>query len=262
MINEEVIELLRKQFYLLMQKDEELQDLTLSLSTEQQFTKIKDKSKSTIYIVVKFLEGTLNYNEKLLPFTITAISERNKFELCQKLMSIFAETNNLTTDEVADVTITQSYANPVITSNFVEIYEGYHNVIQLSGMMMITKNANSFQLSFKNESGEYEDVDTITNTFSFDNTLDTQPFFNSNNITQSKAKFGTITINATLYLTDTELVNKVVKIAFKQLSNDTKFSLKLKHKNGLELIEDFKLVNYTSEKAIGQLQVCSITFTI
>ena len=30
----------------------------------------------------------------------------------------------------------------------------------------------------------------------------------------------------------------------------------------LELIEDFRLVNYTSEKAIGQLQVCSITFTI
>lgn len=260
MINEEVIELLRKQFYLLMKKDEELQDLTLSLSTEQQFTKIKDKSKDTIYIVVKFLEGTLNYNEKLLPFTITAISERNKFELCQKLLTTYAETYNLTTNE--DQTITQTYANPVITSNFVEIYEGYHNIIQMSGMMMITRNANSFQLSFKNESGEYEDVDTITNTFSFDNTLDTQPFFNSNNITQSKAKFGTITINATLYLTDTELVNKVVKIAFKQLSNDTKFSLKLKHKNGLELIEDFRLVNYTSEKAIGQLQVCSITFTI
>lgn len=260
MINEELMELLRRQFYLIIQKDEDMKNLKLALSNEQQFAKLSDKSKDTIYIVVKFLEGTLNYQEKLLPFTITAISERNKFELSQKLLTIFAETYNLQSNN--EGTITQSYTNPVITSNFVEVYEGFHNVIQMSGMFLITEKANSFQLSYIDDNGEEKEVETITNTFSFDNTLDTQPFFNSQNMTKSTAKFGTITINATLYLVDNELMNKVVKIAFKQLPNNTKFNLKLKHKNGLELNEEFKLVNYTSEKAIGQLQVCSLTFTM
>lgn len=259
MMNEQVVELLTKQFYLSMREDDELKDLKLSISTEQQFAKIQDKTKNTIYIVIKFLEGTLNYQEKLLPFTLTAISERNKYELCLKLFTLFADKYNLTTNN--EGTMTQSYASPVVVSNFVEIYEGWHNVIQMSGMMLVTKNANSFQLSFMKENGEYEEVDTITSTFSFDNTLDTQPFFNSNNITQSKARYGTITINIALYLTDIELINKVLKIAFKQLSNDTTFDFKLKHKNGLELVDSFKLVNYTTEKAIGQLQVCSMTFT-
>ena len=132
----------------------------------------------------------------------------------------------------------------------------------MSGMFLVTEKANSFQLYYINDNGEEEEVETITNTFSFDNTLDTQPFFNSQNMTKSNAKFGTITINATLYLVDNELMNKVVTIAFKQLTNNTKFNLKLKHKNGLELNENFNLVNYTSEKALGQLQVCSLTFTM
>lgn len=260
MINEEIMELLRRQFHLIMLNDEELQNLNLSLSTEQQFTILGKKSKNTIYIVVKFLEGTLNYKEKLLPFTITAISEQNHFILCQKLLTLFADTYNLKSND--EGTMTQSYASPVVTENFVEVYDGFHNVIQMSGMFLVTEKSNSFQLYYINDNGEEELVETITNTFSFDNTLDTQPFFNTNNFTQSKAKFGTITINTTLYLVDNELMNKVVKIAFKQLTNNTKFNFKLKHKNGLEFNEEFNLVNYTSEKALGQLQVCSLTFTM
>ena len=63
----------------------------------------------------------------------------------------------------------------------------------------------TIKVTYNNEEIE---VETITNTFSYDNTLDTQPYFNSKNMTKSTAKFGTITINITLYLVDNEMLNR------------------------------------------------------
>ena len=262
MITDDLIELIKRQISYTMQENEELYGkYKVIVSSELQYNKIKNKEHNTIYMVVRFLPASLNYGQKLLPIVITAISERYSVKVCQQLLMDFAEKYNLHCNE--DSTVQQVYSSPSVTSNFNEVFDGFRSTLTMSGTYLITENANPYHLEYQKEDGSFEEVPAITLSVSFDNSLDMQPFFNSSNFTKSKAKFATLTLNFSIYLTNNELSNKTLKIAYKQLPIDTNFSFKVKHLQGIEFLgENFKLVNMTTQKNIGELQMCVLTFTL
>lgn len=262
MITEVVLDLIKRQFYYTMQDDIDFyENYKVIVTSELQYNKLKNKEKNTLYMVVRFLPASLNFGQKLMPITITAISERFSIKVCQRLLMDFAEKYNLTVNE--DNTIQQVYTSPSVTSNFNEVYDGFRSILTMSGTYLITENANPYHLEFKKEDGTFEEIPAITLSVSFDNSLDTQPYFNSMNFTQSKAKFGTLTLNFTVYLTNNELTEKTLKIAYKSLPIDTEFVFKIKHLQGLEFLgEKFKLVNITTQKNVGELQMVVLTFTL
>lgn len=264
MINVDTItELLIRQFAEIMAKDSDYYSAYhILFSNEQQFMKEQDREKGAIYIVVKFLPASLNFGQTILPITINAIAERNKIEVCQKLLLEYAQTYNLTNNE--DLTIKQTYTSPAVSSNFNEIFDGFRSLFYMSGTFLISANSNPISVYV---SGEESALDCITAALDFNVQLDTQPFFDTNNITKSIAKIGTLTLNFTSYLTDIEVINKVLAIATVDLEKapdgiNTTFNFDIVFRNGYALKNvAFKLVNAAMEQNIGELPVIGLTFT-
>lgn len=229
---------------------------------KKRFEELKNNPKQ-IFIVVKFLPATLNYGQVLMPVLINAIGEKNKLEKCYHLLMEYAEIYNLEFN--VDKTIKQYYQSPTVLSNFNEIGDGFRSLISLSGTFQISENSNDFELVYKYTEDNVSKsiiVPAISLNGSFDVQLESQAFYDVSERTTSTGKVGTFVINCTCYLDDTVLVNKCLKIATKQLSVNTTFNFDLVFKNGLNLEnETFKMANFTFEKSIGNLPVCTITFT-
>ena len=116
-------------------------------------------------------------------------------------------------------------------------------------------------------SGEENEVQCITLGVNFDIQLDSQPFFSTNNFTKSVGMYGTFTINFATYLTNTNLINKALAVALKDLSKqpegvNTNFNFDIVFKNGFKINNvNFKLVNFSIQQNLGEMPVASLTFT-
>ncbi len=244
---------------------------SFTITNEMQFVKDKRKKEDLknnpkmIFIVVKFLPATLNYGQTLMPIVVNAIAEKNKLDVCYNLLIQYAETYNLQFNN--DETIRQYYSSPVVLSNFNEIGDGYRSLINLSGTFQISENANQVYVEYINDNNIVIDVPVISSTLSYDIQLESQSFYGVTDRTKSRGRVGTLCLNLAMYLTDEELCNKALKIMLQYNSDypkrsDTSFFFNLIFKNGLKEEKlEFKLANFTMEQKIGELPVCTMTFT-
>jgi hypothetical protein len=272
MINvETIMNLLTKEILEIMHSDEEYySQFTVILSNEQQFVKTADRKSGNIYIVVKFMEATLNFGQSVLPITISAVSERNKLEACQKLLLELAQAYNLTSSD--DGTIKQVFTSPSVLSNFADVDFGFRSLMFMSGTFLISENSNpitSLMASAENfgEEAEAVLVNTISINANFDIQLDSQSFTTESNFTKSVGKIGTFTMNFTVYLQDDEFVNMVMAVVLKDTTSmpdgiNSTFYFDLAFKNGSGFSSTpFKLANCTFQQNIGELPIMSMTFT-
>lgn len=140
----EITRIIREQFEeIIYNGDCSYREYFISVAEEQDFNRIEDKSPNHIYIVVKYLKASINYSQTLLPVLIDAISENGKLDVCKKLLSEYAEMNNLKMTN--DDTVRQFYTLPQVSSNFEEIYDGYRSILEMSGTFLINKNGNSYR---------------------------------------------------------------------------------------------------------------------
>lgn len=235
------------------------------LKNEQMFVKNTDRQKTgNIYIVVKFLPADINYNQNIVPITITAVSEYNNLEVCQRLLMEYAQTFNLV-DEISDdkISYNQTYTTPQIMSSFNEVFYGYRSTFLMSGTFFLSYNSNYSELYYISIDGQEIPVDTITFSQDFSIQLDTQPFFNTNNFTKSIGKFGTHVINFTIFLTDNELCNLILDIVNGKVDNgvENTFKFKIKYNNGQGCEKNFKLSSFNSAQNIGEMPIISCVFT-
>ena len=132
---------------LLQVMDEEYnyyKDYKVVLAKEQEFIKLKQAEPKAIYIVIKFGSASINFSQTVIPITLTAMSEQNKLDVCQKLLTDFVNKYNLVSNE--DSTIRQIYELPVVTSNFNKVFEGFRSVLFVNGYFVISKNAMFYKL--------------------------------------------------------------------------------------------------------------------
>lgn len=340
----EVINIIRNSLLEIMDEDYYYyKDYNVVLAKEQEFIKLKQAKPNSIYIVIKFGSASINFSQTVLPITLTAMSEQNKLDVCQKLLSDFVNKYNLETSD--DSTIRQIYELPVVTSNFNKVFEGFRSILFVNGYFVISKNANFYELESAKEDTSYHYNEEYINNFSIENDkfligvnnkegtysftysygswyvngfetnleeiktkygitfnlkvgasmlpnseelfkivydnlwepipllsfnfnadfqLDSQPFFNRSNFSESIAKYGVLSFNINTYmLNDIDIVNKAFQMALKQTdaSINKTFKLKIKLKNGIELQDKFKLLSVNSQQNIAEIPVVSLSFT-
>lgn len=263
---EDIMNIIKQQFVELMQEDYEYyKKYNIKLANEQYYIDPEDrKEPGNIYIVVKFLPADINYKQNIVPFSITAVSEHNGLEVCQKLLLEYAQTYNLIDDFTENgITYNQTYTTPQVTSNFTEVYFGYRNTFFMSGTFLLSYSINPSKIYYIDENNNEILVEAITFSEDFSVQTDTQPFFNTNNFTTSIGKYGTHTINFSTYLTDDVLCNKVLDIVNGLITNgvDNSFVFKIKYKNERFVERTYKLISYIRAQDVGQLPIITCSFT-
>lgn len=108
----------------------------------------------------------------------------------------------------------------------------------------------------------WEDVPLLTFNLNLDLQLDSQPFFNRNNFTESRTKYGVLSFSINTFLLDNvDIINKAVMIALKRGNIDEIFKLRIILKNGVTLEDNFKLLSVNTQQEIAQIPAISLGFT-
>lgn len=260
---DEILFMIRNNLIEVMEDDYEYyKNYDVVIAKEQEFIKTKDIDPNKIYIVVSFGSTDVYYGQMALSVVLKVMSEENKLDTAQNLLMSFAVKYNLTWDD--DKMIYQVWQSPTINSNFNVVHTGFRSILTTSGMLMIAKNANPSHLEFQYTDGVFKEIPSITFSEGFTNQLDTQPYFNSSNFAKSRAKFGTLTFTITMYLTNDELITRALKIAYRKISNDTIFRIKVAHlqDDDLTFEDDFRLLDLSSERVLGEFQMIALTFML
>lgn len=234
------------------------------IENEQQFEKDKKKNTSkTIYVVLHYLEATINYGQTILPFTINILGEQNSTEVAQKLFLDYALTYNLKQND--DLTIQQFYSSPTIMNNFEEVYSGFRSLMYLSASFRIVENSlNLKSIKYKKDDGTYYEIPKLSAIINGNIQVDSQAFFSSKSLALSKPKIKALTLSITSYLYNEEFYNKILKLmlGIEEDNLNNEFTLNIEYTNGIILNDvKFVYVDATTQNKIGELDSISITFT-
>lgn len=230
------------------------------VANEQAYINNLEKKENTIYIVVKFLQATMPYGQIVLPFNITAVSEENNIEKCQRLLFDFSQEYNLKNDSTGQ--IKQFYTTPVVLNNFNVVGKGFRSVLMINATFLISKNIlNIDKIQYKKDDGTYEDLEIINFNLNYENQIDTQAFSENGSKCISVGMIGVLSFNISLYFNDNELTNKILDIMFKNGQVNQTFTFRLTFKNGYDTGDiEYKLVNSPIVFNLGELPMASFTF--
>lgn len=196
-----ILNMIKTQLLELMDEEYNLyKDYNVIIAKEQDFDKhAKNGLKpKTIYIVIKFGGASINYGQTVLPVTFTVLSEQNKCEIAQTLLTDYVNKYNLESNQ--DLTIKQVYESPSVSSNFNIVYEGYRSVLNVTAFFVISENANFFEYW-------YYKLDNFTINNENDNIFKSELINEQTFITKIKNIFGNI--------------NQKFKITFEKKSEET-----------------------------------------
>lgn len=231
---DKVFNIIKEQMVSIMAADPEFYGkYNIILSNEQQFVKNKDRSPYNIYIVVKFMAASLVYGQTLLPVNINAIAEQNKIEVCQRLLLEYAQTYTLGDDinisaaengdenDNSTYVIKQVYQSPQVMSNFNSVFEGFRSLFFMSGTFLVGKDSNpikeiTYYASADAETGTK--INFVDASWNFSIQLDSQGFYGTDSITESKSKLGTLGVFVVLQVVSNDFCNKIKAIAFRDKS--------------------------------------------
>lgn len=207
---------------------------TFVLENEQVYVNPKDrKEPNKIYIVLKVLPSNISFGVSSVPITLTAVSEQNHIEACQRLLTEYAQAYNFVKGKtIENLYYNQNYKAPASMSSFTEMFTGYRNTFILSGTLILSYNAihtkyiyyNHYNLygeeqnySIKNTS-DYIDLDIVTKNESTVFSMDTQPYSDNYNFSESSPKFAAGSMTFWIYLTNNDFCKKVLKLKHKKKS--------------------------------------------
>ncbi len=269
-IQTKIVRLLRNQFADIVNSDRfygQFSHLKLYIAREEEFIKTQQSQnldKNAVYIVIKFGTAVLNYLQTVAPITIIALAEQSNVIPVQDLLTAFSTTYNY--NKTANGEISQFYSLPEISSNFNDVFNSYSSVYLMNGSFLICGDSNYNTLTYYyEENGEEktEEILWLSKSINSDISLDTQPFYNTNNFASSVGSFGTFSFNITSYLMKNKFCEKCIKVAYGELDNvNTKFKIKIEYKNGFTCTREYRLSNYGETVQIGELTGVSLTFAL
>ena len=277
---EKMMEIIKKQFLEVMNNDPDFYgQYKIILTNEQQYVKEKDRQTNNIYIVVKFIPGSINFGQNIVPVNFNALGEGNKLDVCQRLLLEYAQQFNLcdpinvSKTESGDgnaYIIKQVYTQPQVLSNFNSTWNEFRSLFFMSGTFLVGKNSIPIKtITYYENSDDTEgtSIDFINTSWDFSVQLDSQAFYGTNSRTDSESKISTLTLSIASYLIDNPLCNKIIGMAFdlEDLAPNgikEKFYLTIEFANGIVINKmKFKLVNANSPQNIGEFPMISMTFT-
>lgn len=209
--------------------DDVFQNMSIQISTEQAFFKEKSLKPETIYIIIKYLQSSIEFKQKTQPIQLFALSEANSLDHVKMILDKFSEDNNWRLESVTEnnstTYIKQQYSNPVVISNFNEVSYGYRSVVYVSGTLFYLPKV----LDIKNVKitigNTVYDIEPLNFQINYSMTGNTQQIA-GNNIAQTVKSVATVSISMTLPLYDVGYVTTISSIMNGTTTGNTTFNIK------------------------------------
>ena len=257
----------------------------IEVSDEQSFNKKRNESKiekGTVYVVVRFGSGSINYGSSVTPISLYVMGTANKVKPTQLLLSVFASawtTKNLGEGLISEDGVSlelerasQVWNTPEIITNFNEVDSDFKNLFRLTGNVVIGSSAVRvgkliyiYDTSNNNypslPASGWEEISIMSFRDGYRASLDSQPFGNTNGFAKSEVNFSTYTFSVSTYLLDNHLGADVLAIrGFRNRSGSgimSKFSpndqmkIKLEFNNGFTNFPNSGESSSSSDTVLG-----------
>jgi len=253
------------------------------LENENIYVNPEDRKKpNNIYIVLKVLPATMTYGVANVPITLTAVSEQNHIDACQRLLTEFSQSFNLIKGRTeSGFFYNQNYKAPSSMSSFNEMFAGYRNVFILSGSILLAYNSIQTKIVYYNhynlygEEGngglnttDFEELEIVSRNESTLVSMDTQPYSNNNNFSESSPKFASGNFGFWIYLVNNDFCKKVLKLKHKKKSiQENYFAFGVKYfidddsDFNETFVEIYRLQSCVINENAGELPTLNVTFT-
>lgn len=259
--------------------DEELYNtikgITVYVDDEQNYLKRKEVQSNSIYIVVKFGSASINYGASACPLSLIIFSTENKIKPVQKLLNAFCARWTLQPLQNWP-TAQQSWNTASVAQNFMEMGNAYRSLLTMPGVVVIGKDVldiDKIYYVFDEDEGRdgMEEIDIISYSDQFNNSLDTQPFGNTHGRATSVSKFSVFAFIISTYLTDSRFVRDCLlasgyfdpseKDDLEKGQNHT-FKFIIIYSNGYTIRNsEFKMTSMAVSKHIGAVNTLAVGFT-
>ena len=199
--------------------------INLVVCEEQVFAKQRSFLPNTIYVVIKYLQSTIQFYTETMPIQIMITSEQNQLHIAQAIANEFALTYNWYKQDLEinnqNVFVKHQYTSPIVASNFMDVGSGYRSVIYFTGTIFEMDNyVDVSEITIDNV--EYE---VIGYSDSYSMTGNTQPVGNSRLATTEKS-MATLTLGFDIPMLNNDLIKKVFAIRQGKISGNTEFAIK------------------------------------
>lgn len=199
----------------------------IEVSDEQYFRK-QEKNRTlrrgTVYLIVRFSAGSINYGSSVTPISIYGLGVANQVKPVQLLLGTFASywtTKNLGEGLASQAeNMLQVWNTPEVVSNFNVLDDDWRNLYRVTGNIVIGPHAVRlgtltyyYKKIVNNQEVETsENISIMTFQDAYHASLDSQPFGNTNGFAQSEVNLSTYTFSISTYLLDNQLTRDVLAV--------------------------------------------------
>ena len=228
-----------------MIKDDLGLDINIYAAVEQNFAKMEQPGPKDIFIVIKYLSSSIQFDAETMPIQILVLSEENSLDKARMLMNKFANDYNWQIITDNSTWIKQQYSSPVVMNNYVEVGHGYRSVLYISGTLYIMENI----VDVKNVTIDDKPVTPLSFNVSYSMSTNTQQI-TSDYIASSVKTVSTFALTMTIPMLESELVTKVMKILDEQNTFDGNNSFAISFECGLEQTVNEQIVSKPISKTM------------
>lgn len=203
----------------------------IEVSDEQNFLRKQNtiQEQGTLYIVVKFGAGSINFGSSVCPVSLMCMGTANRIKPTQLLMSVFASfwtTKNLQNGNTVNSEMLQVWNTPEVLANFTEVNLEFRNLLRVTGNIVVGPAAIRMgEMTYYYDDNGTEKSETIS-IMSFQDgyqaSMDTQPFGNTDGFVKSEVNFSTYSFSISTYLLTGRFSNDMLSIrGFRHRPNNT-----------------------------------------
>lgn len=256
-----ITDLIFTEFSTIINNNPKYKDITLFVDNEQEFIhREKIDNPQSLYVVVKFGEATVNFGSSILPITLLVFGLGNKIALTQELLNEFVNSFNLNLSNG----IQQIYMSPNAIQHFIEASDDFRSLFSIGGTILIGSNISRLEsLIYTNDKGVEESIQVLSYDDETVQNVNPQPYSGTFGKTKSYVNFQTFTFSITTYPIDSNLVNDVMRVKYKEDNINRDFKIDLSFTNGITMKGfSFKLSNSKYINKIGETPIITMTFTL
>ena len=272
--------------------------------SDEQFFRKQEANRAlrrgTVYLVVRFSAGAINYDSSVVPISIYGLGIANQVKPVQVLLGTFAShwtTKNLCDGLTANINgvptslkdskKVQVWNTPEVISNFNVVDDDFRNLYRITGNVIIGPNAVRLgTLTYyyqKTVDGNTVEVPETISFMEADTDLrsspDPQPFGDTYGFAKTEVQFSTDTLTISTYLLNTQLIADAFSakgFVQTQSGGDYKSSTKgqndwfkiiLTYTNGFsnsgsnDFFKKWKLVSFSIKQPLADIAMAVLVFT-
>jgi len=251
----------KEQLTLIIRSDIKYDGLKVEVSDEQAFTKKKDYTSNTIYVVIKELSSSFEYNAKTTPIQILVVSEENRIDYTKEILNIFATNLNWNANTFDGTYVKQQYNSPVVLSNFGDIASGYRSVLYLTGTLFLMEGIFDIrEVKVGVNGGTKEAIQPLNIQLNYAMSGNTQQVNNEALATTVK-NTATLSLSMTIPFINKNFITTIYNIMNGLTSGNTTFNFEFKKDNTATITyQNMKLVSANIITATNQISGLQLGF--